>query len=347
MNRNGNNRGLTGIDVLEVTTQEAQADAAFYHPSNPVFAPAKEILTSKKRNWKRKLIGWGFVALLLVISGVVLYALLKINRVDVKVLADNRRDGAPKNESSTNNSENGLSAEAINIAREAIGTDPSTVKPLASPNPSPDISNVPAYRLNYSATVNPGMGPATDFGTNNTSSNQQLVVNTQPSSKTVEESETATTFQSRANPTQSIFVDDAPKPAAALRRSSSANLAASLANKSAPDKSKLQSTVLPPFGTMLPVRTQSVILTVRNNSYARLELTRDLKGEGWSLPKGTVLIGHTGGSEVDRAVVNIIGYLDPRENRFVKMAGKFLALTADLDSRESVSRSIAIDSSKP
>jgi hypothetical protein len=75
---------------------------------------------------------------------------------------------------------------------------------------------------------------------------------------------------------------------------------------------------------MLPVRTQAVILTVRNNSYARLELTRDLKGEGWSLPKGTILIGHTGGSELERAFVNVIGYLDPRENRFVKMTGEVL-----------------------
>jgi hypothetical protein len=75
---------------------------------------------------------------------------------------------------------------------------------------------------------------------------------------------------------------------------------------------------------MLPVRTQAVIFTVRNNSYARFELTRDLTGEGWSLPKGTVLIGHTSGSELERAFVNIIGYLDPRENRFVKMTGEVL-----------------------
>lgn len=326
MNRNGNDRGLTGIDVLEDANQKAETDAAFYHPSNPVFAPAKEINTSKKRSWKRKLIGWGFVAMLLVISGLVLYALLKINRVDVKVLADNRRDPATaKNESSKNDSESGLSAEAINIAREAMGTDSSNAKPSASPNPSPDISSVPAYRMNYSATINPGMGPATDFGMSSASSDQQSIASTQTASKTTEESPTATIFQSRANPTQSIFVDDTPKPAAPLSKISNANLAANVRNTSAPgDKSKQPSTVLPPFGTMLPVRTQAVILTVRNNSYARLELTLDVRGEGWSLPKGTILIGHTQGSELERAVVNVIGYLDPRENRFVKMTGEVL-----------------------
>ena len=324
MNSNGNKRGLTGIDVADDAAHEADTDAAFYHPSNPVFAPAKEITTSKKRSWKRKLIGWGFVALLLVISGFVLYALLKINRVDVKVLADNRRDGAAKTESSAN-SENGLSAEAINIAREAIGSDSSTVKASALPTASPGTSNVAANRLNYSATLNPGMGPATDFGPSN--STQPVVASTQVSSKVSEESTSETTIQSRANATQSIFVDDVPKQAVPPK-TSNVNLAANLSNK--PDKSKQSSTVLPPFGTMLPVRTQAVILTVRNNSYARLELTRDLKGEGWSLSKGTILIGHTGGSEADRAVVSVIGYLDPRENRFVKMTGEVLGADGGL-----------------
>lgn len=326
MNRKGNSRRGTGADVLEDIHQDVQSETAFYDPSNPVLAPAKEITAGKRKNWKRKLIGWSFVVLLLVISGLVLYALLRINHVDVKVLADNRRDGAgAKTESESNKTENGLSAEAINIAREAIGTDPVTAKPVASPGASPSISPDTAYRLNYSATMNPGIGPATDFGTTNASSIQQTVGTTQPEARTVDHSLTDATLQSRANQTQSIFVDDAPKPVAALPKTSNMKLALSLEDKAASkEKTKKPSTVLPPFGTMLPVRTQAVILTVRNNSYARLELTRNLTGEGWSLPKGTILIGHTSGSELERAFVNVIGYLDPRENRFVKMTGEVL-----------------------
>jgi hypothetical protein len=75
---------------------------------------------------------------------------------------------------------------------------------------------------------------------------------------------------------------------------------------------------------MLPVRTQGVIFTLRNNSYARLELTRDMAGSGWSLPKSTVLIGRTTGSEETRAFVNVIGYIDPRENKLVTMTGDVL-----------------------
>jgi hypothetical protein len=75
---------------------------------------------------------------------------------------------------------------------------------------------------------------------------------------------------------------------------------------------------------MLPVRTQGVIFTLRNDSYARMELTRDAAGEGWSLPKGTVFIGRTTGNEQDRAYVNVIGYIDPRDNKLVKMTGEVM-----------------------
>ncbi|HKO62966.1 MAG TPA: hypothetical protein VJV03_17535 [Pyrinomonadaceae bacterium] len=323
MNPNGNNRRVAATDFIEDVHEDGLSEAAFYDRSNPVLAPAKPITTSKRKTWKRKLMGWGFVALLLVIGGFVLYALLKINHVDVKVLADNRRDSSSaKPASDANKTENGLSAEAINIAREAMGTDSATSRPSASPSaspgPSPDIS----HRWNYSATTNPGDGPATDFGTTNTGSNEQSVAASKPELKTVEQS-LELTARSRSNPTQSIFIDDAPlKPIAASQRAQNHRLASSDKTASA-DKSK-KATVLPPFGTMLPVRTQAVILTVRNNSYARLELTRDISGEGWSLPKGTIVIGHTNGSELQRAFVKVIGYLDPRENRFVKMTGEVL-----------------------
>jgi hypothetical protein len=75
---------------------------------------------------------------------------------------------------------------------------------------------------------------------------------------------------------------------------------------------------------MLPVRTQGVIFSLRNNSYARLELARDCSGQGWSLPKGTVFIGRTSGSGYDRAFVSVIGFIDPRENKLVKITGDVL-----------------------
>src|SRR5438128_1885522 len=113
MNRNGNNHGLSVAEAVETDSHQSQGESAFYDPSNPVLAPAREIIQSKRKNWKRRLIGWSLVALLLVGGAFVLYSLLKIKHVDVKVLADNRREGlSAKPESAPSKTENGLSAEA-------------------------------------------------------------------------------------------------------------------------------------------------------------------------------------------------------------------------------------------
>ena len=254
-----------------------------------------------------------------------MYLLLRVNRVNVRVQADARPDSQnakPKTESA--NSENGLTAEAINIARNASGTD--TANPTASPgaSPAPSPSMVANNGRNLSFTLN---SPATEpfnEGNTNGNTNQQLNNSTVQASQAAAVSATTAQPQSRANATASIFVDDsvlkpAIQPTSVLSRVEK-KTATAISLKTPP-------AVMPPFGTMLPVRTQGVLFTVRNNSYARLELTRDCSGTGWSLPKGTVLVGRTSGSEYDRAFVNVIGYIDPRDNKLVKMTGE--ALGAD------------------
>lgn len=138
-------------------------------------------------------------------------------------------------------------------------------------------------------------------------------------------SATQDSAQSRANVTQSIFVEDSAPRLAMTIAANATQSPSRNQSKTAPKPEVNSSTpaVLPPFGTMLPVRTQGVVFTLRNNSYARLELVRDMKGTGWSLPKGTVLIGRASGSEYDRAFINVIGYLD-HDNRLVKMSGEVL-----------------------
>jgi hypothetical protein len=82
--------------------------------------------------------------------------------------------------------------------------------------------------------------------------------------------------------------------------------------------------VLPSFGSILPVRTLGKIYTLRSGSSIRLELTRYVSGEGWSLSKGTVLIGQVRGSERDRAFIAITGFIDPARDRFVTLNGEIL-----------------------
>jgi hypothetical protein len=80
---------------------------------------------------------------------------------------------------------------------------------------------------------------------------------------------------------------------------------------------------LPAFGTMLPVRTLGGVFTLRN-SLARLELTREMTGDGWSLKKGTVLIAQQQGGEYNRVYLNVTGFIDPATNRFVRVSGDLL-----------------------
>lgn len=78
---------------------------------------------------------------------------------------------------------------------------------------------------------------------------------------------------------------------------------------------------VPPFGTMLPVRTLGALYTLRSQGAVRLELTRDVEERGWHLRRGTVLIGQLQGADADRAFVRIAGYIDPRVNRLVSFGG--------------------------
>lgn len=317
--------------VVEAASPAAQAAGSFYDPTNPVLAPAKPVDIAKKKNWKRKLIGWGFVLLLIGGGAVALYLLLRINRVNVRVQADSRRDtrnAKPQNDST--NTENGLTADAINIARAATGPDHVTSN-SANPNASPSPSLVPTpspganlgRNLSSTGSSSPVNDPVNDAGSNSDTSQQHSETQQRA---TAGDFSAAAVSQTRANPTQSIFVEElAQKPAVVSEPTRLTHTQTSPERKTASvEKSKEPPAVLPPFGTMLPVRTQGVVFTLRNDSYSRLELTRDCAGAGWTLPKGTVLVGRTTGSEYDRAFVNVIGYIDPRENKLVKLTGDVL-----------------------
>lgn len=82
--------------------------------------------------------------------------------------------------------------------------------------------------------------------------------------------------------------------------------------------------VLPSFGSMLPVRTVGGLYTLRSGALTRLEVTRDMNGNGWSMKRGTILIGTSRGGEYDRAYVSIVGFIDPQSGKLVKLGGDVL-----------------------
>jgi len=128
--------------------------------------------------------------------------------------------------------------------------------------------------------------------------------------------------RSQRNSETSLYVDERlderMPPASPTKERSSSSPEAIRENHSEPK------VVVPPFGSMLPVRTIGGVYTLRNDALARLELTRDMVGNGWTMKRGTILIGSTKGGEYDRAYVAIEGFIDPESGKFVKLGGDVL-----------------------
>jgi hypothetical protein len=312
------NSGRVSIEFLEDPPDPNRN--GFFDSNNPEFSPPKEDPTKKKKPWKRKLISWCLILLITAAGVFVLYVLLRVRRVDVRVQADSQRSSqSAKTDPRPNNSENGLSAEAINMTRQALGADPTptpnaaSINASATPSPSPAsgaqrqlsyTDNSPAY----SDSVN---GDANSNQTNESATQQTIAT---PSIHVQ---------QTRANPTQTLFVEDLILKQPPAPQSAKPNPTPAAKIPEAIKTSTIApAAVLPVFGTMLPVRTRGVIFSLRNNSYARFELARDCQGDGWSLSKGTLFVGRVSGSGQDRAFINIFGYIDPGTNRLVKMSGE-------------------------
>src|ERR1700720_943464 len=299
------NHHRPAVDVLE---DNQQPNETFYDPSNPVLAPPKQIDTAKQKNRRRRLIISCLVFFMLAGGSLILYRLTRVNRVNVKVKAEARHDTqSPKTKADSKGSDNNLSTEAVNLARQALGSDGVTTNNGSSASATPTPTPSPQENSTGSTTVRiPSMSGTVYQPTanNNNGSTDARTGSASSTATTPDRSSSGTNYaaqelaQSRANATQTIYVDDSPSRilsttmlANAATQSSSGSQTRSA---SKPDP-KISPAVLPPFGTMLPVRTQGVVFTLRNNSYARLELLRDCAGAGWSLAKGTILVGRTSG----------------------------------------------------
>lgn len=64
-----------------------------------------------------------------------------------------------------------------------------------------------------------------------------------------------------------------------------------------------------PFGTLLPVRTIGAVHTLLPSSLCRLELTQTVKGDGWTLPAGTVIVGQVSAGVGDRVNITPRGFI--------------------------------------
>src|SRR6266496_1885028 len=105
---NGNHH-RPAVDVLE---DNQESTPSFYDPSNPLLAPPKQMDKANQKRRKRRLIIVLFVFVVLAGCGLFLYRSLRVNRVNVTVQADARRDSqSAKNKGDARNSDNNVSNE--------------------------------------------------------------------------------------------------------------------------------------------------------------------------------------------------------------------------------------------
>jgi hypothetical protein len=259
---------------------------------------------------RKRIVGALLAVVILVVAAVVIWFMVGNGAT--------RKAKVPVNASSSNSaqqSEEGMTRQAIQELNSGPGVTFGDGS-VARPQPSPALEQVATQSVSNELvtqlppTVNPNLSSTVDPARSSNSSRQASDSNSQSSSVSKVVSGT------ERNSERSVRIgEDVVAPA--KREAASPERAKS-------EESSAGAAALPSFGSMLPVRTLGVIYTLRSGGLVRFELTRDVKGKGWFLPHGTVLVGALRGSEYDRAFISLIGFIDSESGRFVKVTGDVL-----------------------
>lgn len=251
---------------------------------------------------RKRAVGAMFVMALLVLGAIAAYFMVgngstKKARVPV--------NGAGQNNSQQ--SDDVLTRQALdNVKTPGVNVDGATVRPqvTGTPEQSQAITNEPTQLpANFTATVGPSPAvPQTSSDTQSQQSSQSSTI-----AKAVAPSERNGERSVRIGEESTALSREPAKP-----------------DRNDSDRTVRAGVAVPSFGSMLPVRSLGAIFTLRSGSLARFELTRDVKGKGWFLPHGTVLVGALRGAEFDRAFISLVGFIDNDSGKFVKVTGDVL-----------------------
>ena len=287
---------------------------------------------SRSGNRKRRIIAGGAFLLITIGSVAGLYYTFAPSR-SVKVNLTAKQPRQTQDPTATpDKAPDDVTAEAIAEVRSAISNRGADAKSTA-----PNTTLFPSSAQNMNAPMSSTVLPP-DIGAADKSaeSNQQDVSASSVSRRNREQSIRFADEDPQITPTagfQSSGTNTGRPDDAALNNSSSPESKTKPHSKPIPvtppslkpgAKPTVSPIVLPAFGSILPVRTLGKIYTLRSGSTIRLELTRYVSGEGWALPKGTVLIGQVRGSERDRAFIAVNGFIEPSRGRFVNLTAEVL-----------------------
>lgn len=338
---NGHRRNQTlgsGADVAQndLAATEGHSIGSEYvvFDAEGLDAPATEATHKSKGHRRRKLI-IGMLLILLLIGSVAfaLYFMLGGNRTPLNLRVRDTRPHDAKAKETLRNPDD-VTSQAIAEVRSATPEPSPPVSPTSngSARVSPNTPvTVPIESLG--GTISPtvtgvtgttGVTEPTDAQTAK-STGTSITTGTEPMDATHSNNPT-TTAASRRNPERSIrCAVPAALPTTLTNSTASRNASHQSEQAGSALSTRTEPTmVLPAFGSMLPVRTLGTLYTLRSGSLVRLELTRDVRGQGWAMRKGTVIVGVSRGSEYDRAYLAIVGFIDPESARFVKLMGDVL-----------------------
>lgn len=323
-NGNGNGHSTVGTTGLGagVTRSEPFDNEFIDFDSEGADSFAAESSGADKRRKNKRLTG-AFLLLLLVASvAVALYFMFGGKRTPVNLNVRDTRTQAEKTQGAKQSPED-VTSQAIAEVRSATGE--------AAP-PLPPTPNANASRVSPTAPVTipvDGIGgtvttPATSTTGVTGEPKVSDTTSTTGTAATERADKTTASTTSRRNPERSIRCALPTSTSVSNPTRQSLPQRQSERDQSTQAVRTDQGVVIPSFGSMLPVRSLGVLYTLRSGSLARFELTRDVRGQGWAMKKGTVLVGVGRGSEYDRAFVAIVGFIDPESGRFVKFTGDVL-----------------------
>lgn len=308
-------------DEVCVTLAELEDEAAL--PAEP----------SKRKRRRKRLYAVGLLFALLASAGVGGYFMLRGNRVDLR--ANKRIQPQPANGSDIKRaayeSLSGALTEpaaaqspGVNIGTGQTNDIAMAGVPRSSPKPLSETDKPtapPPVQEGIAATLAPPpeflrAQPAPTPNSATGAGNAQAV-NGKPA---------ADNKISSANPARSLRFAAAPaeedrQPSNAVR---AVHASAQLPIEADTAQTLRVRPAAPSFGAMLPVRLLGVLYTLRTGALARLELMRDIRTQQGQLKRGTVLVGNVAGGDLDRAYVQIKGFIEPESQRFIKLEGEVL-----------------------
>jgi hypothetical protein len=318
-------------DEHQHTGESAENDAFDLADEDEQASVLDHTTERRKRTQRRRRLVLAGVALLLLVSAVCVFALQyrSSTRVEYGQTAKQSRVVPPAPNATTTTGRDTRTEQAIEEAQRLTTdtrqetTAPSasaTNTPLAASESTRNSDSNPATPFTVPPDIGGTVKPKSDTLDSRTNTDS-ISFNEKPTSSTATASPNgARTIRSQRSSETSLYSNER----ADQRNRSTVGGSARPNSRTLSARETSSSVVLPSFGSMLPVRTIGGLYTLRSGALTRLELTRDVNGNGWSMKRGTILVGTSKGGEYDRAYISIVGFIDLQSGKLVKLGGDVL-----------------------